>query len=98
VYTVVVGLLLVILVLAAGALANSIVQFAEQIPDIKANLPQILAPWQERLNSVGLGQVDLVAQAEAALGNLDQIAAALVSPLQEIAVASLSVIGTTLIV
>jgi predicted PurR-regulated permease PerM len=98
VYTVVVGLLLVILVLAAGALANSIVQFAEQIPDIKANLPQILAPWQERLNSIGLSQVDLVAQAEAALGNLDQIAAALVSPLQEIAVASLSVIGTVLIV
>jgi predicted PurR-regulated permease PerM len=98
VYTVVVGLLLVILVLAAGALANSIVQFAEQIPDIKANLPQILAPWQEWLNSIGLSQVDLVAQAEAALGNLDQFAAALVSPLQEIAVASLSVIGTTLIV
>jgi predicted PurR-regulated permease PerM len=98
VYTVVVGLLVVILVLAAGALANSIVQFAEQIPDIKANLPQILAPWQGRLNAIGLSQVDLVAQAEAALGNLDQIAAALVSPLQEIAVASLSVIGTTLIV
>ena len=39
-----------------------------------------------------------MAQAEAALGNLDQIAGALVAPLQQIAVASLSVVGTMLIV
>jgi len=39
-----------------------------------------------------------VAQAEAALANLDQIAAALVQPLQQIAVASLGVVGTMLIV
>jgi predicted PurR-regulated permease PerM len=83
---------------AAGALATSITQFAAQIPDIKANLPTILAPWQQWLDSIGLNQIDLVAQAEAALGNLDQIAAALVQPLQQIAVASLSVVGTLLIV
>ena len=50
------------------------------------------------LNSIGLNQIDLVAQAEAALGNLDTIAAALVAPLQQIAVASLGVVGTLLIV
>ena len=98
VYTGVVLLLILIVVVAAGALATSITQFAASIPDIKANLPTILAPWQDRLNSIGLGQIDLVAQAEAALGNLDQIAGALVAPLQQIAVASLSVIGTLLIV
>jgi predicted PurR-regulated permease PerM len=98
VYSAVVGLLVVILVLAAGALANSIVQFADQIPNIKADLPEILAPWQSWLNSIGLSQIDIVAQATAALGNLDQIAASLVTPLQAIAVASLSVIGTLLIV
>ena len=98
VYTVVVLVLVVLLVVAAGALASSIVTFAASIPDIKAKLPTMLAPWQQWLTSIGLGQVDLVGQAEAALGNLDQIAAGLVQPLQQIAVASLSVVGTMLIV
>ena len=91
-------ILVLIVVVAAGALATSISQFAASIPDIRANLPTILAPWQQWLDSIGLTQIDLVAQAEAALGNLDQIAAALVTPLQQIAVASLSVVGTLLIV
>ena len=98
VYTAVVLLLVLLVVVAAGALATSIAQFAASIPDIKADLPEILAPWQAWLNSIGLGQVDLVAQAEAALGNLDQIFAALIQPLQQIAVASLGVVGTMLIV
>ena len=98
VYIAVVLVLVVLVVVAAGALATSIAQFAESIPDIKSNLPTILAPWQQWLDSIGLGQIDLVAQAEAALGNLDQIAGALVAPLQAIAVASLSVVGTMLIV
>ena len=98
VYAAVVVLLIVIVVVAAGALATSITQFAASIPDIEANLPTIVAPWQERLDSIGLGQIDLAAQARAALANLDGIAAALVQPLQQIAVASLSVVGTMLIV
>ncbi len=98
VYTAVVALLIVLVVVAAGALATSINQFLASIPDIKANLPTILAPWQERLNTLGLGQIDLVAQAEAALANLDDLAGALFQPLQAIAVASLGVVGTMLIV
>ena len=43
-------------------------------------------------------KVDLIAQVEAILANLDDFAAALVEPLQQIAVASLSAIGTLLIV
>jgi len=98
VYGLVVVVLVVLVVVAAGALASSITQFAASIPDIRNDLPAILAPWQERLDSIGLGQIDLVAQAGAALANLDQIAAALVEPLQQIAVASLGVVGTMLIV
>jgi len=97
VYSAVVLVLIVLVVVAAGALATSIAQFAESIPDIEANLPTILAPWQQWLDSIGLGQIDLVAQAKAALGNLDEVAGALVQPLQQIAVASLSVVGTMLI-
>jgi len=98
VYGAVVILLVLLVVGAAGALANSITQFAASLPEIRQNLPALLEPWQERLDSIGLGQVDLIAQAQAALANLDQIAAALVQPLQQIAVASLGVVGTMLIV
>jgi predicted PurR-regulated permease PerM len=98
VYTLVVAILIVIVIGAAGALASSTAQFVEAIPSIRANLPTILAPWEAALASIGLGQVDLVAQANEALGNLDQVAAALVEPLQQVAVASLGAIGTMLIV
>jgi predicted PurR-regulated permease PerM len=98
VYTLVVVLMVVLVVGAAGALANSTSQFVASIPDIRNNLPTIVKPWQEFLNSIGLGQVDLVAQANDALANLDQLAGALVEPLQRVAVASLGAIGTMLIV
>jgi predicted PurR-regulated permease PerM len=98
VYGGVVLLLGVVVVIAAGALATSMAQLAASIPTIRDDLPAILAPWQAWLDSVGLGQIDLVAQAQAVLGNLDDIAGALVEPLQAIAVASLSVVGTMLIV
>ncbi len=98
VYVAVVLVLVLIVVIAAGALATSITQFAASIPDIRTNLPTMIAPWQQWLDSIGLGQIDLLAQAQAALANLDDIAAALIAPLQAIAVASLSVVGTLLIV
>jgi len=98
VYTLVVLILVVLVVGAAGALATSTAQFVASIPDIQTNLPSILAPWQDLVSSVGLGQVDLVAQASDALANLDRFAGALVEPLQRIAVASLGAIGTMLIV
>jgi predicted PurR-regulated permease PerM len=98
VYVAVVLVLVLIVVVAAGALATSITQFAASIPDIRTSLPTMIAPWQQWLNSIGLGQIDLLAQAQAALANLDDIAAALIAPLQAIAVASLSVVGTLLIV
>jgi predicted PurR-regulated permease PerM len=98
VYTLVVAILVVIVLAAAGALATSTSQFVAQIPSIRGNLPTILAPWQEFLTSIGLGQVDLLVQANDALANLDQLAGALVEPLQRVAVASLGAIGTMLIV
>ena len=98
VYVLVVTILGVLVIAAAGALASSTSQFVASIPNIRANLPTILAPWQDILASIGLGQVDLVTQANEALANLDQLAAALVEPLQQVAVASLGAIGTMLIV
>jgi predicted PurR-regulated permease PerM len=98
VYTAVVLVLVLVIVLVAGALATSIGEFVATIPQIEQDLPSILRPWQEWLNQVGLSQIDLAAQASALLANVDDIAAVLVQPLQSIAVASVSVIGTMLIV
>jgi predicted PurR-regulated permease PerM len=93
-----VAILVVLVIVAAGALATSIAQFVASIPSIRTNLPTILAPWQDVLASIGLGQIDLVVQANDALAKLDQLAAALVEPLQQVAVASLGAVGTMLIV
>jgi predicted PurR-regulated permease PerM len=98
VYTLVVTILLTLLVVIAGALATSISEFVDAIPQIKADLPSILAPWQAWFDSLGLAQVNLIVQVETILGNLDKFAGVLVTPLQEIAVASVSAVGTMLIV
>jgi len=98
VYTLVVVVMALTVVIAAGALATSIAQFVASIPDIRANLPSIMAPWQQWLVSIGLGQIDLAAEATAVLSNLDQLAGQLVVPLQQLAVASLGAVGTMLIV
>ena len=98
VYTAVVLVLVVVIVLVAGALATSIGEFVATIPQLRNDMPTILKPWQDWLDSVGLGQIDIVTQATAILANLDVLAGALVQPLQQIAVASVSVIGTMLIV
>ena len=98
VYTLAVTVLLALIVIVAGALATSISEFVASIPQMRENLPAILAPWQSWLDSLGLANVDLVVQVESILANLDKFAGVLVTPLQEIAVASVSIVGTMLIV
>jgi predicted PurR-regulated permease PerM len=92
----IVALVLAILVVAAN-LATSISQFVQSIPTIEANLGQYLAPWQERLNALGLS-VDLTALVHSVLDNLQTGAVDVVGPIQQVAVASISVIGSVLII
>ncbi len=98
VYTALVVVLILVIVLAAGALATSISQFIASIPNIRGDLPEIVRPWQQWLTSIGLGQIDLATQALAILDNLNQVAGALAAPLQQVAVASIGVLGTMIIV
>jgi predicted PurR-regulated permease PerM len=98
VYVALLGLLSVLFVVVAQALVGSISEFIAGVPQLSRDLPAILAPWQERLKAIGLGQVDLVTQAEAFLSNLNAYAAQLVGPLQQLAVASLGAIGNLLLV
>ena len=98
VYFVLFGGLVLVSILVATALVGSISDFIENLPSLRANLPSILEPWQQRLNDLGVGQVDLVAQAQTFLDNISQYAIQLAAPLQQIAVASLGAIGNLLLV
>lgn len=98
VYALLLGGLVLLVVLIAGALASSIAQFIQSVPSIRSDLPRLLAPWQQRLADLGLGQVDLAAQASVFLGNLDAYARELAGPLQQLAVASLGALGNLLLV
>jgi predicted PurR-regulated permease PerM len=97
VYLLIFGSLVVVSLVVAAALVNSITDFIANLPGLRANLPSILEPWQARLNAIGL-QVDLEAQSVVFLDNLSQYAAQLAVPLQQLAVASLGAIGNLLLV
>jgi predicted PurR-regulated permease PerM len=98
VYAVLVGAIVLVVVLVAGALAQSIAAFVAGVPDLRQNLPEILAPWQDRLKALGLNQVDLVTQGQAFIDNLATYAAQLAGPVQQLAVASLGAVGNLLII
>lgn len=91
-----VGLVLVAVV-AAQSLANSVTSFATSIPQLQSRLPEILVPLQDRLRSFGL-QVDLIATAQSLLSNAGTISQNLAKPLSDLAVASLGAVGNLLII
>jgi predicted PurR-regulated permease PerM len=98
VYAALVGAIVLVVVLVAGALAQSITAFVGGVPSLRGQLPEILAPWQQRLNALGLDQVNVVSQAQSFLDNLASYAAELAGPVQQLAVASLGALGNLLIV
>jgi predicted PurR-regulated permease PerM len=98
VYFILFGGLVVVTIVAAAALVSGISDFVANLPQLRENLPTVLAPWQERLDGVGIGQIDLYTQASTFLDNLSQYAIQLAAPLQQIAVASIGAIGNLLLV
>jgi predicted PurR-regulated permease PerM len=98
VYATLVGAIVLVVVLVAGALAQSITAFVQGVPQLRGQLPELLAPWQQRLSSFGFDQVNLVAQATSFLDNLASYAAQLAGPVQQLAVASFGALGNLLLV
>ena len=98
VYATLVGAIVLVVVLVAGALAQSISAFITSVPQLRDQLPELLAPWQQRLTALGLDRVDLVAQATSFLDNLATYAAQLAGPVQQLAVASFGALGSLLLV
>jgi predicted PurR-regulated permease PerM len=97
VYALLVGVLVLAAILLANALSSSIQDLIHSLPGLQDRLPSILAPWQHRLNDIGLGQIDLVTQATIFLGNLNTYGSQAIGPLQQLAVASLGTLGNVLI-
>ena len=98
VYFVLFGSLVIVSVVLASALVGSIADFIANVPRLREDLPSALAIWQQRLDSLGFIQIDLVTQADAFLDNLSRYATELAVPLQQVAVASIGAIGNLLLV
>jgi predicted PurR-regulated permease PerM len=84
-----------IVLLIAAQLADSISGFTTDLPSLQEQLPELLAPWQERLDELGI-QVNLVLVSQEALGEIARSSGQFLGPLQQVALASLSTLGNTL--
>jgi len=98
VYILLFGGLVILAVAIAGALASSITDFIANVPTLRQDLPAILAPWQERVDALGLVDVDLATQAAAFLDNLNRYANQLAGPLQQVAGATLGALANLLLI
>jgi predicted PurR-regulated permease PerM len=92
VYALLFLLLSAIVLVIATQLAASIVSFTEELPTLQERMPEILAPWQDRLAELGL-QVDLVLVSNQALSEIANSSGQFLGPLQELALASLGTLA-----
>ena len=81
----------------ASSLARSIGEFIDDLPDLQARLPEIVAPLQNMLNSLGV-EVDVLAGARELLLSLGNIGDTLVQPLTQLAIFSVGMVGNLLLV
>jgi predicted PurR-regulated permease PerM len=96
VVVIVYGLLFLVLaalgLIIATQLANSIIAFTDELPTLQERLPEIVAPTQEWLADLGL-EVDLAIVLDQALQEVARSSGQFVGPLQDLAVASLGMLG-----
>ena len=99
VYTLLIVLLIALIVVVAQQLYNSINTLLINFPtNDPKHLREILQPFQDRLNGIGGGQINLYDQVSQLLQNLKEGAGQLAQPLGNIAFASLGVMGNLLFV
>ncbi len=87
-----------LVVVAASALFTSISDFLANLDQFQQDLIAIVKPISDWLASNGFQQVDLTAQVESLLTTLATQAQGLLGPLQDVAVASVGMVGNVLIV
>ena len=98
VYGALLGALGILIVLVAGAVFRSTSDFVTGIPKLTQDLPRLLAPWEDGLRGLGLGDVNLIARAQELTHNVGDYADQLADPLQGLAVASIGTVGNLLLV
>ena len=81
----------------AGSLASLIGNFIAELPSFQARLPEIVAPLQGTLNSLGF-HIDVLAIAQDLLNNLGDLGDKLVQPLTAFAIFSLGIVGNLFVV
>ena len=87
-----------LVLLAASALITSTTEFIKNLASFQRDLVALLQPVIDWLRTLGFDQVDVSAQIDTILQALATQAQDLLGPLQEIAVASVGVVGNLLIV
>jgi predicted PurR-regulated permease PerM len=97
VYVIIFIALFGLLFLVANTLVGSIDEFIASIPQIQEDLPELLAPIQGIIDSLGLA-VNVEIQVEQLLELVRTNAGVLLGPLQEIAVAGIGMMGNLLII
>jgi len=97
VYLTIVGLLLSVIVQASASLVSSIDQLLTDLPGLTTQITRLVDDLQAQLIALGF-QVDLVSQVPDVINGLKEGATQLIGPLQSLAVASIGVLGSILIV
>ena len=96
VVVVIYGLLFLVLaalgLVIATTLANSIIDFTDELPTLQERVPEIVEPLQQQLADLGL-QVDLVLVLDQTLQEIAASSGQFVGPLQDLAFASLGMLG-----
>jgi predicted PurR-regulated permease PerM len=87
-----------LVVVAASALFASMTDFLDNLPQFQRDLIALIKPISEWLTSLGFDRVDLPAQVETLLTTLAAQAQNLLGPLQDVAVASVGMVGNLMIV
>jgi predicted PurR-regulated permease PerM len=94
VYGLLFAILIAVLLLVTAALASSISDLNRSLPQLRDQLPAILAPVQQWVNQLGFDRLDL---AQGSVDLLDQFSRSTESwlePIRDAAVASVAAIGT----
>ena len=97
VYVILVAVAVFVIVYLADLLARSVTSFLANAPAFQADLPTILAPLQDRLHAIGLN-INVVAIATGILVWAQANATNILAVLQDVAFASLGVVGNLVIV
>jgi predicted PurR-regulated permease PerM len=97
VYVILFVAIFALLFVITDTLVGSINEFIASIPQIREDLPEILAPFQQSIDALGLS-IDIEVQLQEILRAIQTSALDILCPLQEIAVAGIGVMGNVLII